>query len=609
MKTSIVLFIAALTISLAQKKNLMTEQLQHVSRTPSAALLNINRMSAWYNDNGQSERNPKTNNSGVSYPRSTSYAIYASGMLMGGFVSDSFPSGPRVTGFSYNPGFEAGAILGVRTGITEDPANPSVRIYRIRNDYPTADLTNDVSETNMIAITSVDSNSINALRDQYKKDWLEWPAQKGAPFYDADHDGKYSPKFEIKNGKEVPILYPDADEPGLAGANQVLWYVANDVVTVQSPWKTKAIGLEMQTTIWGYNSPDDNGLGNSIFKRTRIIYKGSSSTLPNSKITEFYIGQWSDPDLGDAGDDFVGCDSLLGIGYVYNSKTQDAEFSKFGISAPAVGYILLQGPIVKSNDNNAARYDFGWKKGYKNIPMTSFVPYSQSCDIQPPPLANPYEFYQNLRGLPSSPLGPPDPPPFVDPTTKLPTKFVIAGDPVLNTGWLDGTGPSGNCNLGTSPGDRRLLTSSGPFEMSLGDTQEVVYALVGGLGSDRLASITVMKYFMRQSKEYFSYLFPENPVSVKENSSQLPKTFLLAQNYPNPFNPGTMIQFELPSAGFTTLTIYDALGREVEQVVNQNYQAGTHSVRWDAKNKTTGIYFYRLHSGSFVQTKKMIFVK
>ena len=282
MKTSIIFIIAAVVFAAAQKKTTFSDQQQNVSVTISSALLNINRMSAWYSDNGQSERNPKTNNSGVAYPRGTSYAVYASGILMGGYVNDGLQSGPRVTGFLYNPGFSVGAILGLRTGETEDPSKSDVRIYRIRNDYALADLKLDAAETNMIDSAAVDSNQIRAVRDQYKKDWLEWPAQKGAPFYDADQDGKYSPKFEMKNGKEIPILYPDADEPGLAGAHQVIWYVANDVRTMQSPWKTEAIGIEVQATIWGYNFSSNHGLGNSIFKRNRIIYKGTVSTPPSS---------------------------------------------------------------------------------------------------------------------------------------------------------------------------------------------------------------------------------------------------------------------------------------------------------------------------------------
>jgi hypothetical protein len=578
---------------------------------PKTTLLNINRLSAWYSDDGESERNPNTGNSGVSYPRGMTYAIYASGNMMGGYVSDGVSDGPRVTGFSYNKGFIGGAIKGNRTGITEDPDAADVRVYRIRRDYATADLKQDAAELNSISVLAITDPTVATVRAQYRKDWAEWPAHKGAPFYDADNDGKYTPKFEMKDTVEVPVLFPLADEPGVAGGDQVIWYVANDLRTLESPWKTKAIGLEMQMTIWGYNYPLTHGLGNSIFKRTRIIYKGRSDTPDTAKIRDFYIGQWSDPDLGDAGDDFAGCDSVLGIGYVYNSKTLDAEYKKVNLSAPSIGYMLMQGPIEPASPNEYAKFDFGWKKGYRNIPMTSFVPYaagSFGCEPNPPFNINAsIQWYQNLRGLPSTPQGPPDPPPFINPTTHLPTKFVAGGDPVLKTGWRDGV-DGNSCNIG-NPGDRRILTSSGPFQMSVGDTQEVVYSLTGGLGSDYLASLTVMKFFMRQSSEYFRFLFPENPTKVILNSSGLPKEFSLAQNYPNPFNPGTKIDVALPQSSSVTLTVYDGLGRELEQIVNGRMDAGSHSFQWNASRYPSGIYYYRLATGSFVQTKKMILVK
>ncbi|MFZ4619576.1 MAG: T9SS type A sorting domain-containing protein [Bacteroidota bacterium] len=606
---TILLLFISLSFSQTVKKTFM--QTSRSAGVPNATMLNINRISSWYEGDGESERNPNTGNSGVSYPRGTSYAIYASGMMMGGFATDGISNAVRITGFSYNKGFAPGAIKGIRTGVTEDPVDTNVRIFRIRRDYATADLKQDAAEMNSISYMAVAPLQVNYLRAQYRKDWAEWPAKKGAPFYDADNDGKYTPKFEVKDSVEVPVLFPNADEPGAAGGDQVIWYVANDIRTVESPWKTKAIGLEMQVTIWGYNYPTNHGLGNSIFKRTRLIYKGRADTPDTAKLKEFYIGQWSDPDLGDAGDDFAGCDSALGIGYVYNSKTLDAEFKKYNISAPSAGYMLLQGPIEPAAPSEYAKFDFGWRKGYRNIPMTSFIPFSAasgpfSCD---PPFGfnAAVQFYQNLRGLPGTPQGPPDPQPFINPITKLPTKFVASGDPVTNTGWLDGTDFE-YCVLG-NPGDRRLMTSSGPFQMSVGDTQEVVYTLTGGLGADHRLSVSVMKFFMRQSAEYYRYLFPQNPMDVKVNDPRLPKEFILSQNYPNPFNPGTKIEFSLPQSVSVTLTVYDALGREVEQLVNSRMEAGEHFVDWNASQFPSGVYYYRLTAGNVVQTKKMILVK
>jgi hypothetical protein len=145
--------------------------------------------------------------------------------------------------------------------------------------------------------------------------------------------------------------------------------------------------------------------------------------------------------------------------------------------------------------------------------------------------------------------------------------------------------------------------------MSVGDTQEVVYALTGGLGSDHYASITVMKFYMRQCRDLYRYMFPQDPTGVKINDPRLPKDFILSQNYPNPFNPGTKIDVALPQSSSVMLTVYDGLGRELEQIVNGRMEAGSHSFQWNASRYPSGIYYYRLTAGNFVQTKKMILVK
>lgn len=85
--------------------------------------------------------------------------------------------------------------------------------------------------------------------------------------------------------------------------------------------------------------------------------------------------------------------------------------------------------------------------------------------------------------------------------------------------------------------------------------------------------------------------------------------FELKDNYPNPFNPSTTIKYELPAGGFTSLKIYDILGKEVAALVNERQDAGIYSVQWNASNYSSGIYFYKLQSDKFVQTKRMILTK
>jgi len=88
-----------------------------------------------------------------------------------------------------------------------------------------------------------------------------------------------------------------------------------------------------------------------------------------------------------------------------------------------------------------------------------------------------------------------------------------------------------------------------------------------------------------------------------------PFTFELQQNYPNPFNPVTTIQFQVPQTARTTLTLYDILGRNVTTLLDQDISAGKHMISWDSSNVSSGVYFYRLTSGSYTDTKKMIVAK
>lgn len=91
--------------------------------------------------------------------------------------------------------------------------------------------------------------------------------------------------------------------------------------------------------------------------------------------------------------------------------------------------------------------------------------------------------------------------------------------------------------------------------------------------------------------------------------TNFPKSIVLKQNYPNPFNPSTTISFSLPAKAVVSLKIYDIIGRDIETLVFKELSAGIHSVQWNAKRLTSGIYFYRLQTASFVQTKKLLLLK
>ena len=87
------------------------------------------------------------------------------------------------------------------------------------------------------------------------------------------------------------------------------------------------------------------------------------------------------------------------------------------------------------------------------------------------------------------------------------------------------------------------------------------------------------------------------------------KNFMLHQNYPNPFNPSTTIEFNLPAREFVSVKIFDMLGNEIETLVNEQLNAGTYRVNWNAAARAAGVYFYRLKTGGNIETKKLILLK
>ncbi|RPI17291.1 MAG: T9SS C-terminal target domain-containing protein [Ignavibacteriae bacterium] len=97
--------------------------------------------------------------------------------------------------------------------------------------------------------------------------------------------------------------------------------------------------------------------------------------------------------------------------------------------------------------------------------------------------------------------------------------------------------------------------------------------------------------------------------SVTKIDEIIPNDFYLQQNYPNPFNPKTIINFQLPMSNYVKLIIYDVTGREITTLVNEQLNPGTYEAEWDASNYSSGIYFYRLTSNNFTETKKMMLIK
>lgn len=107
----------------------------------------------------------------------------------------------------------------------------------------------------------------------------------------------------------------------------------------------------------------------------------------------------------------------------------------------------------------------------------------------------------------------------------------------------------------------------------------------------------------------FKYKLGPEPLGIEPVNNVIPQKFSLGQNYPNPFNPVTKISFNLPEAGYTSVDIYDILGRKLNSLVNSRLQAGEYEISFDASRLSSGVYYYRISSGDFAQTKKMMLIK
>lgn len=142
------------------------------------------------------------------------------------------------------------------------------------------------------------------------------------------------------------------------------------------------------------------------------------------------------------------------------------------------------------------------------------------------------------------------------------------------------------------PGGNYLLSNStGVYEID-DTTGALIRTLVSGLGFG-----------------CFSVFDPDMVTGYNGTQIETPDGYRLYENYPNPFNPSTVIKFSLPGAGKIKLTVYNALGREVQVLFNGIKQAGTHEITFDADNLPSGVYFYRLSAGNFTDTKKMVLVR
>ncbi len=507
--------------------------LNGITGSPLVTMFNINNFTSFYRADGQGNHQPD-DQSGGRFPRNTASCIYEDGFVWGAKLyrdsaytqrlADQFI---RVGGQTYYQGTRQGAVIGFgATAIPTPPTDSRARIYRIRRDYffmSDAEVRSDAATLNLIPETQVSQGQMQAVRDQYAMDWTSWPVDLGAPYIERNGVAGFQTPPLFSNAFTPDHLVSGRfDEPGIAGAassppaDQVIWTVYNDLdsVATMNLYASKPIGLEGQFTAWGYKRAGP--LGDMHFKRLRLINKGGVNVGGGVKAAMFidsmFVSMWSDPDLGDSGDDLCGSDTVLSLGYAYNNYAWDSEYRRFGLPPPAVGYILLEGPLVPTPGDSGI---FGFRRirSRRNVPLTAFAHYAAGPPIgggvlPPGEYESTIRLYRMMRGFRPDHSSIPERY-YAFPPGLIPGPFSLSGDPVTRTGFIDGLGTE----YSLSAGDRRILLSSGPFRMAPGDTQDIVVAQVGGLGNYYLQSITELESSAKVARQLYNGFFQTLPPS------------------------------------------------------------------------------------------------
>lgn len=567
-----------------EKEKKLTKNKVFLSPTgddPALSLLNINNMTYWVKFNGESAHS-RNDDSGIYFPRGMVWCIYKDGIKWSGrcyLDEDMTIPAPeqriRIGGNDYGVGSTNGGWV-EGSGATAQrisTADPRVRVWRIRRDYYTEMIDSEGEWTGVMKMDAKEFNELGGgedpsdadmqeIWDFYESDWTNWPVDLGAPYIDRNGNGVFDPPPAFSADFTVEDLIPGGyDEPGLAGkdpnspADQVLWNVFNDLDETLTLDKEGSypFGFELQRTVWGYKRTD--ALGNIFFEQVLIINKGGvdvgGGNLGTFWMDSCWVCQWSDPDLGSAFDDLVGCDTTLSMGYVYNANALDYEYTRYKQTVPAAGYDFLGGPLVVSPGDQAI-FNLKPKPDFKNLPMTTFFWFSAGSAISDPggDYEGGLEWDAMHRGFqPHADVDEPYPfPPGV-----RPSKFPLSGDPVMGTGLVDGLGEL----YSFAPGDRRLGMTSGPFQMAPGDTQQVVMGFIVGQGADRFSSISVMKFNDRLAQLTYDNLFqvPSAPAAPNVKVTELDGKVLL--NWGHDFDQLAMIEGTVSNPGNYTFEGYN----------------------------------------------------
>lgn len=264
----------------------------------------VNNIACWFGNNGEIVSYNVTGNSGLEWPKgSGKYAVFQSGFWLAGKVNGDIRTACAEYTYEFTPGtvqYDA-SVSAPAPGLPNDSKNHLFRTYTINK--------NDCSDP---------------TSENYNWEYVNWPVYDGAPAHDGEYftdsnennvydTGEEFEDFNLNGSYDTPDgQIEEGQDPPLFLGDQTHWCVFNDFSQNRHDnlFETAPLGVEIQQTLFGFD--DNNPLKNVMFVKWLIINKSGGT------IDSLYLGIWSDPDLGDASDDYVGGDSLLNLGYVYN---------------------------------------------------------------------------------------------------------------------------------------------------------------------------------------------------------------------------------------------------------------------------------------------------
>lgn len=318
---------------------------------------------------------------------------------------------------------------------------------------------------------------------QIPDDILTWPAHGDdgyaanlAPFVDVNGDGRYNPA--------------DGDYPDIKG-DQCLFFIFNDNFGSHSETRGGAVGLEVHAMVYGFGSPNDEALNNTVFVNYKF-YNRSANNYHNT-----YLGLWTDWDIGEMSDDYVGCDVQRNSCFAYNGTAVDGNggLGTYGDNPPAQVLTVLNGPdglgmtgFVFHNNDNTPMGDPVYADDYYMLLQSRW---KDGIHIQYG--GNGYPQY-GVDGLDCNYMYPGDSDP-----DNIGTGGVAPGNGYNSNGKYWTEEESGN-----RPGDRRGLASVGPFDFRAGSMKEVDYALITVWGDGNHSAYQRKGEFIDHIKSLFS---------------------------------------------------------------------------------------------------------